>query len=95
MEERFDKMLCPSCGKEMFEGFTPGAQRPMLVWYPGREKPAMVQFITSIPIAEKCEDFSKGVRFETVGDAFETFFRPAWYCHECGLLVIDTKTKLG
>lgn len=95
MEERFDQMRCPNCGQEMRKGFTPGTQRPALVWYPGRETPVAIQLLTNIPVAEKCEDFSKGVRFETMWDYFEVSFRPAWYCHECGLLLIDTKTKLG
>ena len=94
MEERFDKFCCPNCGREMEKGFSHGAQRPPLMWYPGRENPTAT-LLTQIPTAEKCEDLSKGVRFESTLDWFSSSYRPSWYCCECGLLLVDTKTKLG
>ncbi len=94
MEERFDMMICPNCGKEMQKGITHGAQRPPLIWYPGRRRPTNRELV-KMPDVEKTEDLSAGVRFDTAWDWFEESYRPAWYCRECALLLIDTKTKLG
>ena len=94
MEERFDKMIRPNCGKEMAKGISHGAQRPSLIWYPGRKAPSSGQLMT-MPLVEKCEDLSDGVRFDSALDWFKASYRPAWYCHKCGLLLIDTKIKLA
>ena len=94
MEERFDKMTCPNCGQEMRKGISHGAQRPPLIWYPGRNRPTHRE-LQKMPDAEKCADLSAGIQFDTMWDWFEESYRPAWYCQECGLLLIDIKTKLG
>jgi predicted RNA-binding Zn-ribbon protein involved in translation (DUF1610 family) len=94
MEERHDSFVCPNCGREMRKGITHGAQRPPLIWYPGRNRPTQRELF-KMPTAEKTEDLSGGVRFDSVQDWFLETYRPAWYCPECDLLLIDTKTKLG
>lgn len=94
MEERYDRFICPNCGMQMHKGITHGAQRPPLIWYPGRRRPTNRE-LCKMPDSEKADDLSGGVRFDTVYDWFSVSYRPAWYCHECGLLLIDTNTKLG
>lgn len=94
MEERFDKMICPNCGREMAKGISYGAQRPSLMWYPGRNTPS-IWGTMKMATAEKTEDFSKGIYFDSAWDWWEASYRPSWYCHECGLLLIDTKTRLA
>ena len=94
MEERFDKMLCPNCGKEMGKGITNNTLRDAIFWYPGREAPKRSQ-LRHLPDARKCEDPSEGVNFDDTWDIFVRTYRPSWYCHECGLLLLDTKILLS
>lgn len=94
MEERFDIFKCPNCGREMRKGITHGAQRPPLIWYPGRKAPTNRE-LCRMSDSENAGDLSAGVRFDTMWDWFSASYRPAWYCPECGLLLIDTKLKLG
>ena len=93
MEERFDKMICPNCKKEMHKGISPHTSRPYLYWLPGREAPS-VRTLNRLPDARYCEDPSKGVHFLGNVDLWHISFFPSWYCHECGLLLIDTKVQL-
>lgn len=94
MEERYDVMKCPNCGKEMHKGVTTKSQRPWLDWYPGREAPGSGWAMRKVPDAKQAEDLSKGVRF--VGSLWDWYlnYNPSWYCHECGLLLIDTQVEL-
>ena len=94
MEERYDRFICPNCGQEMHRGISHGAQRPPLIWYPGRNRPSQWEML-KMPDAEKAEDLSGGVRFDNASGWYWESYRPAWYCPECDLLLIDTKTKLG
>lgn len=94
MEERFDILKCPNCGMEMRRGVTTKSQRPWLDWYPGRNPPATGWAMAKVPDVKKARDLSRGVRF--VGRLWNFFldYHPSWYCHECGLLLIDTKVEL-
>ena len=93
MEERFDEMICPNCGKEMGKGISPHTWRPYLYWIPGREAPS-VKTLYKLRDARDCEDSSKGVVFCGSADLWKNSYYPSWYCHECGLLLIDTKVQL-
>ena len=93
MEERFDEFICPNCGKQMAKGITFGAQRPTLIWYPGRNAPSAWDLL-KLPDARSCQDNSNGVMFSNGWSWLYSCYRPAWYCHECGLLLVDTKTVL-
>lgn len=93
MEERFEKMHCPNCGKEMHRGVTTKSERPYLDWFPGRKAPSWFDMV-KMPNVEKADTLSKGVRFVgSVGNWFLSY-RPSWYCLDCDLLLIDTKTEL-
>ncbi len=93
MEERYDSFICPNCGKEMRMGVTTKSQRPWLDWYPGRQAPSLWKQ-SKVPDAKRTEDLAGGVRF--VGDLWSRYldYNPSWYCHECGLLLIDTQVEL-
>lgn len=91
MEERFDSMKCPNCGREMHKGVTiQGYQHP-LIWYPGRKAltygDAVKLSYSSSENLNACRRFTS--RFRTKPSYF-----PAWYCESCGLMTIDTKTEL-
>lgn len=47
-----------------------------------------------VPDAKKTADISRGVRF--VGSVWNWYinYHPSWYCHDCGLLLIDTQVEL-
>lgn len=95
MEERYGNFICPNCGHEMHRGITTKSQRPWLDWYPGREAPSQWGIgVLKTPDAKRTEDISGGVRF--VGDiwTWNLNYNPSWYCHDCGLLLIDTKVEL-
>ena len=93
MEERFETFICPNCGNEMHRGITSKSQRPFLDWFPGRQAPSKLDEL-KVPDAKKTADISRGVRF--VGSVWNWYinYHPSWYCHDCGLLLIDTKVEL-
>lgn len=93
MEERFDMMKCPNCSREMHKGVTTKSQRPYLDWHSGRKAPTH-RDLWKLPDAEKADDASAGVRFVGTVSGWYLDYRPSWYCHECGLLLIDTKVEL-
>ncbi len=93
MEERYDSFICPNCGREMRKGVSTKSQRPWLDWFPGRQVPSIWK-LSKVPDAKQADDLSGGVRF--VGDVWSRHldYNPSWYCHECGLLLIDTQVEL-
>lgn len=93
MEERYGRFLCPNCGQEMHSGVSTKSQRPYLDWHPGRKAPTRKE-LWKLPEADTCEDISKGVRFVGSVSGWYLDYRPSWYCHDCGLLLIDTKVEL-
>ena len=94
MEERFDKMICPNCGKEMGKGISPHTSRPYLYWLPGRQGLSIRDLWRRMPDARDAKDLSDGVIFVGSIDVWKRSYYPSWYCHECGLLLIDTKVQL-
>ena len=92
MEERFDKMICPYCGKEMHRGFTGVGYRQPFVWIPGRSMPGI---LTQQKIMHSKEggNLEIGKRFTSRYRTKGSFF-PAWYCDDCALMTVDTKTEM-
>lgn len=92
MEERFQKMICPNCSKEMREGFTGVGYRQPLVWLPGKSVPGILT-------QQKIMGSKEGGNLE-IGKRFTSRFRTkgsyfsAWYCDDCGLMTIDTKIEM-
>ena len=92
MEERFNKMICPNCSKEMREGFTGVGYRQPLVWIPGKSVPGILT-------QQKIMGSKEGGNLE-IGKRFTSRFRTkgsyfsAWYCDNCDLMTIDTKIEM-
>ncbi len=92
MEERFDKMICPICGKEMRKGLTGVGYRQPLVWIPGKSVPGILTQ-HKILASKEGGNLEIGRRFtRRVRTKGSVFF--AWYCEACELMTVDTKIEL-
>ena len=91
MEERFEKMLCPNCGKKMETGLTMQGYQHPLVWYPGKEA---LDYWDGVKLVYAKDEKLGGLRrFTRRMRTVPTYFH-AWYCEDCELLVTDTKIKM-
>ena len=92
MEERFDKIICSGCGKEMRKGITGVGYRQPLVWIPGKSVPGIWKQMGLI-YAKDGGNLEIGKRFTSrIRAKGSVFF--AWYCDDCGLMTIDTKIEM-
>ena len=92
MEERFDKMICPICGKEMRKGLAGVGYRQPLVWIPGKSMPGILTQ-HMILASKEGGNMEIGRRFTSrVRTKGSVFF--AWYCEACELMTVDTKIEL-
>lgn len=91
MEERFDAMKCPVCGSEMERGITVQAYDHPLIWAPGQKA---VSYSDAIRLSWGKEAKEDGARRFTSRFRTKPSYFPAWYCEECGLMTIDTKTEM-
>ena len=92
MEERFDKMICSNCGKEMHKGITGVGYRQPLVWVPGNAFPGILTQ-HKILASKDGGNLKIGKRFTSRIRTRESIFF-AWYCDDCELMTIDTKIEM-
>lgn len=79
-----EQFICPKCGSSMQLGHSPIAfRRAILYWEPGMEAK---NFYFSKQKNQKPIFFS--------GIGVRSRYCPAWYCHKCGFLLLDTQTLL-
>ena len=84
------ELKCPNCGAAMILGHTPvEGERSRLRWYPGLNAPSNKDII-KISFTKGSKD--TGIQFGSW--SLRQAFRPSWYCENCKMLAIDTKTVL-